>query len=531
MAETESFFKKIQSANFLGYIIIFMANITSWVVFNAISGYNFFSKILEVEADVFNYTVLVVIFISVSIISAMISGSITDKTFNRTILIFIGFSLFSAGYILLFISYFNNAYIYKLLSYICAGSGFGLNISTIGALFGDITEPKERGKLQGISICCAYLLAMLFQQIDVWGTIPMMIFINIIAIICVGVITRNPGEKLEKEKNTPIESTIGIFKKKNYVYYVISFLLFLIALPFISVLFEPLWVSTRIDDFTLLYVITPYYYLFFALFAFIGGIAIDHFGRKEIMLFLFLSTGFGFVMWGLIVPAYALHGLVLFFVTIFLSAGLALTNTLDFTIATDFADPRSRGRMVSILFIVGNVGLLLSTLLRYFIEPLEISTIALIVTFLILLSIVPIVLATKSLDEALAKQVDVKGIYIVTQDGRCMVDATFKGVSVETDLITGALSAVGDLIKESVHSKKQLKSIDQEDVKIMISYGDHVNACIIADKETPELRKRLDKFLSVFEENYQEYIVEWSGALRPFMGAYKIIEEIFGLYV
>ena len=65
----------------------------------------------------------------------------------------------------------------------------------------------------------------------------------------------------------------------------------------------------------------------------------------------------------------------------------------------------------------------------------------------------------------------------------------------------------------------------------MISYGEHVNACIIADKETPELRERLDRFLLLFEVKYQDYIVEWSGALRPFMGAYKIIEEIFGIYV
>ena len=531
MAETESFFKKIQSANFLGYILIFMANITSWAVFISISGYNCFSKIIGVDIGILNYLILAVIFISVSIITAMISGSVTDRTFNRNILIIVGFSLFSAGYVLILNSYTNFSFIFKLMAYICAGSGFGLNISAIGALFGDITEPRDRGKLQGISLCLAYLLAMLFQQIDVWGTVFIMIFINIVAMACIVVISRKPSAKLQKEKSMPIESTVEIFKKKNYVYYVISFLLFLIALPFISVLFEPLWITTRIDDITLLYYISPYYYLFIALFAFIGGIAIDHFGRKEVMLFLFLSLGFGFVMWGLIVPAYALHGLVLFFVTIFLSAGLALTNTLDFTIATDFADPRSRGRMVSILFIVANLGLLLSTLLRYFIEPLEIATIALIVTFLILLSIVPIVLATRSLDEALAKQVDVKGIFIVTQDGRCMVDATFKGISVETDLITGALSAVGDLIKESVHSEKRLKSIDQEDIKIMISYGDHVNACIIADKETPELRKRLDKFLIVFEDKYQDYIVEWSGALRPFMGAYKIIEEIFGDYI
>ena len=186
--------------------------------------------------------------------------------------------------------------------------------------------------------------------------------------------------------------------------------------------------------------------------------------------------------------------------------------------------------MISFFYIASSIGLIISYLFRQIIESLEIVTIALVVTFLMLLSIVPIILARRSLDEALAKQVNVKGVFVVTQDGRCMVDVTFKGVSVETDLITGALSAVGELIKESVHSEKRLKTIDQEDVKIMISYGEHVNACLIADKETVELRKKVDTFLNLFEDKYKQYIEDWSGALRPFMGAYKTIEEIFGIY-
>ncbi|NHI94419.1 MAG: MFS transporter [Candidatus Lokiarchaeota archaeon] len=531
MVESNSFIKKIQTSNFIIYIALFIANIASWVVFSSLAGYNSINQLPGRTLDPFNYLLLLLFFIFASIITAFISGMITDKTFNRIPLIVIGFILFSVSFILLIISYSDSHYIYIFLAYLFAGSGFGLNLSALGAFFGDITEPKDRGKLQGISLSLGYLFALFILNIqDLIAAIAILIgFLFVVTGTFIS-FSRKTNEKRNREKNTPMESFIDIFTKKNYLYYVFSFLLFLIALPIINILFEPLFVTNRITTISL-QDLSMIYYLIVPLFAIIGGITVDRFGRKAVILFLFLTLGFGFVIWGITPEAVSLTSTYLVFIAIFLSAGNSLTNIFDYTISSDFAEPRSRGRLVSLFFIASNVGLIISTILRQIIEELSIATIALIVTFFLLLSIVPIVLATKSLDEALAKQVSVKGIFIVTQDGRCMVDATFKGISVETDLITGALSAVGDLIKESVHSQKQLKTIDQEDVKIMISYGDHVNACLIADKETKELRERLDKFLDLFEDKYKDYVVEWSGALRPFMGAYKIIEEIFGVYI
>jgi len=345
-------------------------------------------------------------------------------------------------------------------------------------------------------------------------------------------IAKKPNEKMEKEKNTIMEGFPELFKKKNFFYYLISFMLFLIALPIINVLFEPIFGGSVIDP-EFIQNFFYIYYLLFVVLALVGGFAIDY-GRKAVTLFLFLTLGFAFVIWGITPAVFSVTFPFLVFISIFMIMGSSLTNILDYTISADFAEPRSRGRLVSFFYIASSVGLIISTVFREIIEltlqTQGIATLALIVTFFMLLSVVPIVLARRSLDEALAKQVNVKGVFVVTQDGRCMVDVTFKGISVETDLITGALSAVGDLIKESVHSQKQLKTIDQEDIKIMISYGKHVNACLIADKETVELRKKVDSFLNLFEEKYEEYIRDWSGALRPFMGAYKTIEEIFGIY-
>ena len=108
---------------------------------------------------------------------------------------------------------------------------------------------------------------------------------------------------------------------------------------------------------------------------------------------------------------------------------------------------------------------------------------------------------------------------------------SFKDILIDVDLITSALSAVGSLIRESIHSEKRLKTIDHGDVKILIEYGENVNAAIISDKETPDIRKRLEDFLMVFERFYAKQLSQWAGDIRPFYGAYKLIEIYFGVYL
>jgi len=509
-----------------------MGNIASWVSFSSWSGLAFLTR-AEYGINMFltneEYLLSIFIFIVISMLAAFLSGIITDKTFNRMILVIFGFTLISVGFIVHVMALMHKNYLYLLLANIAVGSGFGLNISSLGAYFGDLTDPRDRGKLQGIALALGYLLALgLMTMADIIFAMGFLMVIVLIGIIMGIYFARKPSERFEREKNTKEEGFSSLFKNKNFLYYITSFLLFLIALPMINVLFEPIYNTTRIEESTV-NILGLSYLLIFPVLALISGIAIDY-GRKAVVSFLFITLGFGFVIWGITPEPISVTPVFLIFISLFLTMGNSITNILDYTISVDFAEPRSRGRLVSIFYLASSVGLMISTTLRAIIENLEITTLALIVTFFMLLSIVPVVLATRPLDEALAKQVNVKVVFIVTNEGRCMVDVTFKGISVETDLITGALSAVGDLIKESVHSEKRLKTIDQEDVKIMISYGQHVNACVIADKETVELRKKIDSFLRLFEEKYEQYIVEWSGALRPFMGAYKTIEEIFGIY-
>ncbi len=272
------------------------------------------------------------------------------------------------------------------------------------------------------------------------------------------------------------------------------------------------------------------YYPLISLFSLLGGIWADR-GRRSMILISFLILGLGFAIWGIVPETIASLLPTIIIIWALLSIGNAITNVTDYIIPADYSSPHSRGKYLAIFSMATNIGWLISTSLQPFIIYLEIPVIALIVTSLLLFAISPIILTTEPLEEALSKEVEMKGVYVITQDGRCLVEMSFKDVLIDVDLITSALSAVGSLIKESIHSDKKLKTIDHSDVQIMIEYGKYVNSAIIADKETSDLRERLQKFLAEFENEYREYIAQWTGDVRPFFDAYKMIERYFGIYL
>jgi len=139
MAESLTFSKKMSSLEYWTYIILFVTNITSWVCFLNWSSITLLTNPqfpFTMSVAIWDYLINVLIFVSISMIAALISGIIADKTFNRMGLITTGFSLISVGMILLAFGLWNG-YSYMLYANICVGCGFGINISSIGAYFGD----------------------------------------------------------------------------------------------------------------------------------------------------------------------------------------------------------------------------------------------------------------------------------------------------------------------------------------------------------------------------------------------------------
>ncbi|NVM30611.1 MAG: MFS transporter [Candidatus Helarchaeota archaeon] len=468
------------------------------------------------------------VFIVLSLIFALLAGFFIDRFLNRRIFISIGCILYLLGFTLSILKInlgysFIGPNIDIFLITIIQGIAFGITNISIGAYFGDISHPKDRGRLQGFIYFISFIIVFGMLYLLVLFPIGLTLFLLSFLIVFF-LLFQYLFVPLSRSESVEPSSYSTIFKNKSFMYFVISFLLFMIALPFIQIFFN----GTITLEFR-----TLIYYLYFPLlagFALIGGyFCIDRYGRKSMILVFFLILGLGFTIWGILSPTTEELLPILIVWTLF-GAGNAITNTVDYIIPADYASPHSRGKYVAVFFVATNTGLLISTGLQGFIVTLPIASIALIVTSLLLFAIAPIILTTKPLEEALAREVDVKGVYVISQDGRCLFEMSFKDVLIDADLITSALSAVGSLIKESIHSEQKLESIDHGDVKILVEYG-IVNAAVIADKETPDLRVRLEKFLNRFVYDYREYLEAFTGDLRPFYQAYKLIEQYFGVYL
>lgn len=514
-----SFWEKLVSRAYLPYLLLFFVNMICW------QGWYQVTYFFVPEAN-FNFHLF--IFTSVLIIFSIITGKLVDISLNRRKMIVLGFLLYIIGYLFSFAVQADfiliEDYSASIIFAVILGIAFGNSTIAIGTYFGDITPPRDRGKLQGISYCISFVIGFfLIYTLTLDILIIFILSILGISLIIFNIFYKPLSQPEAYPKELGFSSYKSVFHNRFFIYYVISFLLFMIALPFIKIFTGSPGIPAEFTNISMFI-----YYPILAGFAFLGGLWIDKFGRKSMVLCFFLILGLGFTIWG-IVNLMELSTLIIIWVLF--SIGNALTNTIDYVIPSDYSTAYTRGKHLAIFFVAINSGLLISLGLQPIIENLPIATIALIVTSLLLFAICPIILTTEPIEEALAKEVEVKGIYVITQDGRCLVEMSFKDVLIDTDLITSALSAVGSLIKESIHSEKRLSLIDHGDVKILVEYGQHVNSALIADKETPDIRERLAKFLIIFEATYQEFITKWTGDVRPFYKAYKLIERYFGVYL
>ncbi len=525
------FWNKFASRDYGSYFFIFFANVICWI--GSLLVLSLFTNPLPLPLQSLfpkPETFYILIFTISAIIFSLIGGKLVDRSYNRRPFIIIGLLLYIPGFLLPFSTQFLSYTLIDgtvdlILSSIILGMAFGMSTVPIGAYFADVSSPKERGKLQGLSYCISFAFAFfmiyLFQSIII--VLPIFAIIGV-SLIIFNILYKTPSSSEGYSKNIEQSSYRAIFRHKNYIYLVISFLLFMIALPFIQVFLREENVLIPLEFINTSNLI---YFPLLSGFALLGGFWADR-GRRSMILISFLILGLGFTIWG-ILGSWDVASLIIIWILV--SVGNAITNIIDYIIPADHAAPNSRGKYIAVFFIATNFGLLISNFLQPFIVDLPLATIALIITTLLLFAITPTILTREPLEEALAMEVDVKGVYVISQDGRCMVEMSFKDVLIDVDLITSALSAVGSLIKESVHSEKKLKSIDHEDVKILVEYGTYVNSAIIADKETMDVRDRLGQFLSVFEKNYHEYVSHWTGDLRPFFEAYQLIERYFGVYL
>ncbi|MHA1276899.1 MAG: hypothetical protein ACTSQ8_06900 [Candidatus Helarchaeota archaeon] len=118
-------------------------------------------------------------------------------------------------------------------------------------------------------------------------------------------------------------------------------------------------------------------------------------------------------------------------------------------------------------------------------------------------------------------------LVLFKKDGRPMYSYSFGSAIQDTALISGMISAMSNFVKETTGSKKQLRVIDQEDKKIILSHGQIASVAIMSNKDLPIIHKRAQSFLNGFEDQYHAKIQHWTGNTDMFKGAGKIVEDHF----
>ncbi|MHA1835659.1 MAG: hypothetical protein ACTSYQ_01835 [Candidatus Odinarchaeia archaeon] len=124
---------------------------------------------------------------------------------------------------------------------------------------------------------------------------------------------------------------------------------------------------------------------------------------------------------------------------------------------------------------------------------------------------------------------NLKGLYIVSQDGRSIFSYNFSEEgATEPVLVAGMLSAISSFVKETTKSRDLLRTIDHGDITLLVEYGRYSFAALLADRETAELRNKLQIYIRRFENRYASILVEWDGDIEPFE---KEKDEVIKIFV
>ncbi len=118
-------------------------------------------------------------------------------------------------------------------------------------------------------------------------------------------------------------------------------------------------------------------------------------------------------------------------------------------------------------------------------------------------------------------------LFVMTKDGRSVYNYPFGISEPDPTLISGMLTAMSSFVKETVGSKKQLKSIDQQDKKVILGHGEHCTVSVFGEKDLPIIHNKTEEFVKEFEKNYRAKLKDWDGSTTPFKGAGGIVEKYF----
>ena len=120
------------------------------------------------------------------------------------------------------------------------------------------------------------------------------------------------------------------------------------------------------------------------------------------------------------------------------------------------------------------------------------------------------------------------GIPLLTHD---FCEFGEKALIMDSSLISGALSGVISILKETLNSESTPTVIHLDDRTLLIEKTDSALYALITDSDSMVLRSALKDFGKEFEKAFKETLKDWKGMTDVFKDAYTLITEDFSFVI
>jgi hypothetical protein len=124
-----------------------------------------------------------------------------------------------------------------------------------------------------------------------------------------------------------------------------------------------------------------------------------------------------------------------------------------------------------------------------------------------------------------------KNLFVLNKDGLSLYEYSFDIEIQDPALISAMISALTNFVREATGSKKALRTVDQEDKKVILNHGNYTTIALMSDKDLPIIHKRVKKFTEAFENQFGLKLKQWRGETTMFKEAEILIGKYFPIDV
>jgi MFS family permease len=366
---------KISGKKFFAVLLLFVPSLVWFFLYES-----YLRAIIDSLNVGANWIYIGLLFYYGSIVISAIIGSVISGKWNRKR--FLAFYIFLGIIATTSVTVFQGL-IFYLFSGIFVGASFGLGLPSILACFSEVTSIDERGRISGILIFMTFVtiifVGLIFEYLQLYGSILHLLISIILRATSFFALLIDPCEKVACKRNR----WIGVLTTHGFWLYFISWLLFSIIAGTFGFIETP---ESNLGEILL--------YLGTVLSALVVGFASDRYGRKNIILFGFISLGISYIFFGVASSEIS----YLLTRVIYGAASGTIFVVYSLTVIGDLAYTCSREKLMAIgvvpTFIVYGIFQAFSNAFKFSIAPNIISA---ILGVLCLISLIPLIYAPETL--------------------------------------------------------------------------------------------------------------------------------------